>query len=273
MIARKTAPNCTTEIAVGRLLAHIIARGHGDNFFVAGVPVIIHALVAVTGGETNHAALSGPAVLHGEINRKPSAVGKRNYLLMDGIIRVFEVAISRSPAARDHIGPVLCRPEKPVGLLLRSQRHIRTNWNQPRPRRYAGRADISVGAGHAGAGVPMPVPRARPRVVIFCSDVAWRHNLPGGTKFFMLNIEAIIDYRDEGTGAVTQRPSRFDVRMLVHRVAADVRCLQVPLLGKRLPRTLAAHKFGMTKLHILLREKSRRDGKNFLAGPFLRLMK
>ena len=117
----------------------------------------------------------------------------------------------------------------------------------------------------------MIVSGARSRVVVSLADIAGRNDFAGGTKLFVLEIDAIIDHRDDGARAIAQVPGRYHVRMLIHDLSVNAGALQMPLLVKSPAAALPPHQLGMTQLNVFLVQKTLGDGEDLLPGAFGRL--
>ena len=179
MIAWKGAPDGVAEIAVGRLLAPVIAGGDGDDFLVAGIAVVVDALVAVAGGETDHAAFTVAAL----VSRNPSpdeccragarpgcGAGRWRRDQSPSVgPQLHEMTSAPFCAAQTKASASACEPSTEasrIGIRRALGRHARC-------------AEIPVRAGHAGAGRAMIISVARPRIVGVARDVARRDDLAG----------------------------------------------------------------------------------------------
>src|SRR5262249_28567915 len=86
--AGERAPHGAAVVAVHAAPGGVVARPHGDHTGVAGVAVVVDALVAVAGGEADHAALAAAPVAGGVIDGQARAVGQRRVLAVDGVLLV-----------------------------------------------------------------------------------------------------------------------------------------------------------------------------------------
>ena len=84
---------------IGSARAAIVTGSHSDHLLVAGV---VHALIAVAGGEEGHAAL---AIADRIVNRRPSGIGQEHDLVMHRIAWLPPATIRQPPATGDHVVP------------------------------------------------------------------------------------------------------------------------------------------------------------------------
>src|SRR5262245_38592166 len=96
---------------------------------------------------------------------------------MKRVVRVCEIAVSRSPATRDHVGPILRCPNEGISLCLRPQIGSEANWNETRFGGDARCAEVAVSTCHARTGSPVIVTEARSRVVCPARHIAGSNNL------------------------------------------------------------------------------------------------
>src|SRR6476661_1742691 len=159
--AGEAAPDGPADVAVGAAPRRVVAGGDRDDLVVAGVAVVLDALVAVAGGPGDHAAASMPSPGDGVVDGQTGAVGQRHLLLVDRVVGVPPGAVDGSPAAGDDVGAVVGGPGDGVGLVLGAQPGDQPDRHQPRRGCHPGGADLAAGADHAGTGGAVVVAVAR----------------------------------------------------------------------------------------------------------------
>src|SRR5687768_4742500 len=121
MIAGKTAPDSRAKITIGAFLPLIVAGRYGDDFFEAGIAVVANTFVPIPRRKKNDTAFTVASLADRKLHRQAGRVGERHDLIVDRVIRIGPIPVSRSPTAGDHIGPILGGPDKSVRFRLRPQ--------------------------------------------------------------------------------------------------------------------------------------------------------
>ena len=154
VVAGEGAPDGLAEVAVDAALAAVVAGGHGDHLLVAGVAVVVDALVAVAGREQDRRSPCRRGRGDGVVDRQPGAAGIGGTAGVPRVVRVEPAPSRRPPAAGDDVGAVVGGPAEGVRLLLRPEGGGQPDRHQPRRGRHAGGAVLPSAQATPAQAVP-----------------------------------------------------------------------------------------------------------------------
>ncbi len=206
---------------IGALGAAIVAGRDGDHVRVAGVAVVADAFVAIAGGEEHqHPLPFRPLLTAKSIARRVESGSGTIWLWVgsagsnqspSGGPQLHEITSAPFCAAHTNASASACDPSS-------ESRRMGMSWAigaTPDAPKHA------LGTGHARAGGAVVVAVTRPRVVGLPRDIARGHDLARRAKLLVIEVDAIIDDRDDRPGPVAQRPGRPDAGMCIDHLPSD----------------------------------------------------
>ncbi|MNI49755.1 hypothetical protein D3C73_1043800 [compost metagenome] len=228
---------------------------------MAGIPIVVQALVAVAGTKKNYAAFAGAPFGRCVLDGQARAGGQWKHLGVPRVGWVGPVPFERSPATGNDVRAMLRRPIERVCLGPRAQWFGQLQRHETGPRCHAAGTGtgIAIGAGHAcrcRAVAFKGIFRARALRGITAIEVLRTDDLRGAGELGMVDVEGIVDDRDHHTVTLGQGVSSLDVGAGIDlELVADGGFLQVPLVVMdRPPLSLAQH-FRVAIFHVMAFEQ------------------